>query len=92
MWWVRIRRMDDSELKRLIEGSGEETRRHFDVVAEGLDRKIETVAEGVINLDERITRLDQKVDRKFQEVADQFGETQPMMFPYAGARQEVQNP
>ena len=57
--------MDDAELKRLIEKSGEETRRHFDVVAEGLDRKIETVAEAVVS-------LDQKVERKFEEVTQHF--------------------
>lgn len=46
--------MDDSELKRLIEGSAADTRHHFDVVAEGLRketadtrRHFDVVAEGL---------------------------------------------
>ncbi len=36
-----------NDIKKVIEESAEETRRHFDVVAEDLGGKIETVAEQV---------------------------------------------
>lgn len=49
--------MNDDELRRLFE----ETRRHFDVVAERLERRIDAVAESV-------TVLDEKVDRRIDDV------------------------
>ena len=51
----------DEELKKLIENSATETRRHFDVVAERLESKIETVAEGVITANQRFDRLEAKM-------------------------------
>ena len=52
-----------------------ETRRHFDVVAERLLDQVRTVAEGVVNLDE-------KLDGFRQSVASESSETQSMIrFP-----------
>lgn len=47
----------DEELKKLIESTAAETRRHFEVVAERLESKIDIVSEGVLSANERITRL-----------------------------------
>lgn len=58
----------DALLARLdarITESAAETRRHFDVIAEGLMGQIQLVAEGVLN-------VDQKLDRFRAEVADEF--------------------
>lgn len=55
----------DEELKKLIESSAAETRRHFDVVAEGLQSKIEAVAEGVLSCNERIDRLEERMKEEF---------------------------
>lgn len=61
-------------------------------MAEGLDGKIETVAEGVMNLGERLARLDEKVDRKFEEVTHQFSETRAMIkFSYAELDQRLRS-
>lgn len=51
----------DAELKKLIEDSATETRRHFVVVAERLESKIETIAEGVVVANQRIHRLEAKM-------------------------------
>jgi hypothetical protein len=49
-----------------------EIKRHFNVVAEGLEKKIQLVAEGVLLLDEkvdrRMTALEEKMDQGFDEV------------------------
>ena len=45
------RRIDETNGR--IEEANAETRRHFDVVVEGLEHKIELVAQGVMSLDER---------------------------------------
>ena len=58
----------DEELKKLIENSATETRRHFDVVAERLESKIETVAEGVITANQRFDRLEAKMHEEFDDV------------------------
>lgn len=58
----------DAQLARLdarITESAAETRRHFDVIAEALMDQIRLVAEGVLN-------VDQKLDRFRAEVADEF--------------------
>ncbi len=39
--------MPESDIKKSIEKSAKETRRHFDVIAEDLTSEIQTVAEGV---------------------------------------------
>ena len=38
----------EEETKKILEDYKEETKRHFDVLAEGLDHKIKIVSEGVI--------------------------------------------
>ena len=53
------------DLKQFIKEQGEETRRHFDVVAEDLKSEIKTVAEGVEGANQRLDRfelLPKKVD------------------------------
>jgi hypothetical protein len=45
-----------------------EIKRHFNVVAEGLEKKLQLVAEGVSALDERMTSLEEKMERGFDEV------------------------
>ena len=55
----------------------EEIKRHFSVVAEGLEHKIQLVAEGITNVDE-------KLERFRQEVKEEFKETRSMIkFSYA---------
>lgn len=46
----------------------EEIKRYFGVVAEGLERKVQQVAEGVTNLDEKLERFRQEVAHEFKEV------------------------
>lgn len=46
------------EIKRHFESATAETRRHFDVVAEGLSAQIRLVAEGRIVLAEKLERVD----------------------------------
>jgi len=76
----------DEDLRKLIEDTAAETRRHFEVVAERLESKIDTVAEGVITvnqrvdrLDAKVDRLDDKVDRLAADVAAQFNDTRSMI-------------
>jgi phage shock protein A len=52
--------VDDDELRRLIEGTAAETRRHFDTVAERLETKVQLVAEGVLGNTELIRGLDRR--------------------------------
>jgi hypothetical protein len=58
----------DEDLKKLIESAAAETRRHFDVVAEGLGSKIDTVAEGVVASHERIERFEARMHEEFNDV------------------------
>jgi hypothetical protein len=65
--------MIDSAKEVSMEASDvSEIKRHFNVVAEGLEKKIQLVAEGVALLDEkvdrRITALEEKMERGFDEV------------------------
>lgn len=46
----------------------EETRRHFDVVAESLRADLRRVAEGVLNVDEKLGRFREEVRVEFDEV------------------------
>jgi archaellum component FlaC len=46
-----------AELRELIVREGERTRRHFDVVAEGLENRIELVAEGYSAVSSDVTDL-----------------------------------
>ena len=70
--------MADGELKALLEGMQSETRRqieatnrHFDVVAEGLESHIRTIAERLLATNEKFDRrfdaLETKVDRSAAE-------------------------
>jgi len=58
----------EEELKKLIESTAAETRRHFDVVAERLESKIGVVADGVIAGNQRLDRLDGTMKEEFAEV------------------------
>ena len=60
------------ELMAHTDASGEETRRHFEVVAESLRGEIRLVADGVAALDE-------KTDRRFAEVQERFAETHALI-------------
>lgn len=75
--------MTDDELEKLFASLREEsaaahaeTRRHFDVVAERLETKIEAVAE-------RVASVDEKLDRETTEIRDEmrlgFADTQAMI-------------
>ncbi len=50
-----------------IDSRFDETRRHFDVVAEGMRSDIRLVAEGVSSLSERVDRLEQNVREEIRE-------------------------
>ncbi len=54
----------------------EEIKRYFGVVAEGLERKIQQVAEGVVNLNEK---LDREMTALRQEMRTEFGEVKSMI-------------
>ena len=45
----------------------EEIKRHFSVVAEGLEHKIQLVAEGIKNVDKKLERFHQEVKEEFKE-------------------------
>lgn len=45
--------MTDEDLRRLFGGAGSEMRRHFDVTAEPLEKRIDLVAEGIVRLDQK---------------------------------------
>ena len=68
--------MAEEDLKRLIEKTAEETRRHFDVFAERLEKDIQL-------LDERVSIVNEKVDRTARTLQDDmnrgFAETQAMI-------------
>jgi hypothetical protein len=53
----------DPELRTYLD----ETRRHFDVVAEGMDSRIQLVAEGVSSLTERLHRLEHNLREEIRE-------------------------
>jgi hypothetical protein len=46
----------------------DETRRHFDTVAERLEGKIDVVAEGVITVNQRVDRLEVVMYSEFREI------------------------
>ena len=69
----------DEELKRAFDemrrenaAAHAETRKHFEVVAEHLESKIESVAEGVVAGNERIDRLEGKIDRLEGKMHEEF--------------------
>jgi hypothetical protein len=55
--------MDDNDLKRFLDTNALETRRHFDIIAEGSRHQIQAVAEGVNMNGEKIDRLDAKLEQ-----------------------------
>ena len=56
------------QIQSLIGSSAEETRRHFDVVGEGLRADIRAIAEGHVGLVERLDQFQQEVRRDFRRV------------------------
>ena len=61
------RRLDQMPTKDEMRTQQAETRRHFDVVAEGLRSQIQLVAEGVSVVDQRLDRFQRKVEEEFAE-------------------------
>lgn len=59
--------MDDEVVERLF-GELSETRRHFDVVAEGLHSEIQQVAEGVEAVNGELRQFRSEVKEEFREV------------------------
>ena len=58
----------DDDLKRLIETTATETRRHFDIVAEGLRHDVQLAFEGVSANGERLDQLAVEMKQEFAEV------------------------
>ena len=56
------------QIQSLIGSSAEETRRHFDVVGEGLRADVRVIAEGHVGLVERLDRFQQEVRRDLRRV------------------------
>jgi hypothetical protein len=52
----------------LMGRSAEETRRHFDVVAEGLRSDVRAIAEGHAGLGDKLDRFQDEVRREFRRV------------------------
>ena len=69
----------DEDLKKLIESTAAETRRHFEVVAKRLESKVDLLAEGVNGANERIDRLDAKLDRLAAGIANDFNDVRSMI-------------
>lgn len=57
--------MTDEELKRLLEATSSETRRHFDVAMEHVEKRFDALAEIVAH-------LDQKIDRQGNDTRDEL--------------------
>ena len=57
----------EEDLRQIIKDQGEETRRHFDVVAEDLKSEIQTVAEQVVQNSENITIVKEKLEQHSQK-------------------------
>jgi hypothetical protein len=51
----------------------DEIKRHFDVVAERLESKIEAVADGVALTCERIERLESSINERFDRLEQRMG-------------------
>lgn len=79
--------MTDDDFKRLFgtmrqesAAAHSETRRHFEVLAEGMRKDTQLVAESVLQLSERSSRTDEKIERT-------AAETQAMIkFSHVGDR------
>ncbi|HEU4887144.1 MAG TPA: hypothetical protein VFV49_04605 [Thermoanaerobaculia bacterium] len=59
----------DEDLKRLIVDTGAETRRHFDVVAEGLRHDVKGIADGYLAVSERVDRLAEEMNDRFSDTS-----------------------
>jgi uncharacterized protein YceH (UPF0502 family) len=61
----------DDELKKLIASTASETRRHFDVVAERLENRLDALSEAVSVVDEKLdhktANIEERMDRGFTE-------------------------
>ena len=75
--------MSDEELKELLSSirsesatRHEETRKHFDVVAERLESRFDLLAEGLTRFDEKFLSRFESVESKLEQTA---GETQAMI-------------
>lgn len=62
-----VKRLFD-EMRRENADARAETRRHFDVIAERLESKVDLVAEGVDSCNKRIDHLEQKMSSDFDDV------------------------
>ena len=62
------RRFEEVATKGEVCAQQAETRRHFDVVAEGLRGQMQLVAEGVATLDEKLNRFREEVAGEFKEM------------------------
>jgi len=51
-----------------VEARTTETRRHFDVVAEDMQSKVQLVAEGLLALDQKVERFREEVHEDFCKV------------------------
>ena len=57
--------MTDDELKRLLDTNAAETRRHFDVAVERLEKRFDALAETVAYVDEKLDRTSPNVRCRF---------------------------
>lgn len=57
----------DRELIDYLDRRFEETKRHFGVAAEGIEHKVQLVAEGVTNLNEQLQRFREETSHEFRE-------------------------
>jgi predicted RNase H-like nuclease (RuvC/YqgF family) len=62
------RRFEEVATKGEVRAQQAETRRHFDVVAEGLRGQMQLLAEGVATLDQKLNRFREEVAGEFQEM------------------------
>ena len=62
------RRFEEVATKGEVRAQQAETRRHFDVVAEGLRGQMQLLAEGVATLDEKLNRFREEVAGEFKEM------------------------
>ena len=60
--------MEDQAVRQLLEQFSAETRRHFDVVAEGLRKDSQLLAEGLATLTDQVVSLRSEIAGEFTEV------------------------
>lgn len=68
--------MDEKDLKQLLDSVVTETRRHFDVVAEAMDKKIQFFGEALILLGEELRRDNHSLR---EDLNRGFADTQAMI-------------